>query len=666
MVFVFPIISSLIALVAVGWLAQRSMNISMHNAKVSAATGAIKVAAKACLARQYKIIVVAACIVFVLLFLFLGYKVALGFLVGSVASAVAGYIGILVAVSANGPIAERAEKGVLPAFQLSFQSGAVTGMLVVGLGLFVLTVFYWITKDVHALIGLALGGSLISVFARLGGGIFTKAVDVGARLVEKLELGSSDGGLRNPAVIVENVGGTIGECAGMAADMFETYIASALSAMLLGSLLFPGVSSAVIFPLAVGGVGIIASLLSVAIVILARFSSATKSLYLAVAGAAALSMAFLVPITNLMMPSDTFHISPWRLYGATLAGLFVVVGMLGITDYYTSKKFRPVRSIARASVSGHGTNLIAGIAMGYEATVLPVLLISSAILVSYQIAGIYGIALAAMGTLSLAGVIIAVNAFGPIADNARNIAQTAGLSEETRKVTDLLDATGNATKAITRGYAIGSVGLAAVVLFISYKQELENVLGGVREHLFSLDNPYVLIGLFMGGLVAYLFSALIINSVGRVATSVVEEMRRQSKETPGVMEGTEKPDYLRITNIITGNAMRAMAVPALLPILFPILVGFLLGPEALGGLLVGGIITGLFLAISMTSGGAALDNARKYIEEGHFGGKGSEAYKVAVMGDTVGDPYKDTAGPAISSMLKPLTLVALLIVGFLR
>lgn len=666
MIIVFSVISSIVAIIAAAWIARSTMNLSMQNEKVKEITDAIKVAAKAYLARQYRTVAYAAAAVFVLLFLFLGPKVALGFIIGATASAAAGYIGMLVAVSANGPTAERAARGVTPAFQLSFQSGVVTGMLVAGFALLVTTLFYWITQDVHALVGLAFGGSLISVFARLGGGIFTKAADVGADLVGKLELGIPEDDPRNPAVIADNVGDNVGDCAGMAADVFETYVVSALSAMLLGSLLFPGVSSAILFPLAIGAVGIIASLLSIAIVTLASFSSVMKSLYLAVAGAAALSAAFLYPITNLILPADTFHASPLRLYAATIVGLFVVAGMLGITDYYTSKSFRPVKSIARASTSGHGTNLIMGLAMGYEATVLPVLLISAGILISYLLAGIYGVALAVMGMLSLAGVIIAVDAFGPVADNAGGIAEMAGLPETTRKVTDMLDAVGNTTKAITKGYAIGSAGLAAVVLFVSYKQELENTVGIVHEHVFSLDNPYVLIGLLMGGLVAYLFSALNMNAVGRVATSVVEEVRRQFQEIPGIMEGRAMPDYSRAVDIITSKAIRAMVVPALLPIIFPILVGFLLGPEALGGLLVGGIVTGLFLALSMTSGGAAWDNAKKYIEEGHFGGKGSEAHKAAVTGDMVGDPFKDTAGPAINPMIKVLNIVALLIVGFLR
>ncbi|MBI2463166.1 MAG: sodium-translocating pyrophosphatase [Candidatus Spechtbacteria bacterium] len=659
MFLLIPFIVSIIALFVAGLFAMRGLAIPMKNPQVSQISAAIKVAAKAYLARQYRTIFIVALGILVLL-MFLGFNIALGFLVGAVASALAGYIGMMVAVSTNGPTAERASGGIIPAFRLSFQSGIVTGMLVVGLGLFVITAFYWWTNDVSSLVGLAFGGSLISVFARIGGGIFTKAADVGADLVGKIEVGIPEDDPRNPGVIADNVGDNVGDCAGMAADVFETYVVSTFSAMLLGSLLFKGVDNAVLFPLMVGAVGIVASLLSLGLVLLANFASVTKNLYLAVIGAAALSLLFLYPITSWMM-SDIIPYSPIRLFISVVMGILVGAAMFVVTDYYTSKQFRPVRTIAEASRSGHGTNVIAGLAIGYEATVLPTIFIAAGILLSFMLAGVYGIALAVVGMLSISGVIVTLDAFGPVGDNAGGIAEMAGLPEETRNVTDILDAAGNTTKAVTKGYAIASAGLAAVVLFVAYKEEL----GDSIDRAFSLEDPRVLIGLMLGGLVSYLFASLNMMAVGKVAAAVVEEVRRQFREMPGIMEGKVKPDYSRAVDIVTGRAIRAMIVPALLPIVAPIVVGMLLGAEALGGLLVGGIITGLFLALSMTSGGGAWDNAKKYIEEGNFGGKGSDAHKAAVTGDTVGDPFKDTAGPAINPMIKVMNIVALLIVKFL-
>ena len=659
MVILFSLVCALLALGVAGFFATRLIALPLSNPRVAEITAAIKVAAGAYLARQYRTVgIVAIVIAGILLVALQSFPIAFGFLVGAAASALAGYIGMTVAVSTNGPVAERASKGLSPAFRLSFQSGAVTGMLVVGLALLVLTLFYWWTKDAEALIGLAFGGSLLSVFARIGGGSFTQAAGVGADLVGKLEAGIPEDDPRNPAVIADNVGDNVGDCAGMAADVFETYIVSALSAMLLGSLVF-GTENAIVFPLVVGGVGIIASLLSLGLVWFAEFPSVMKNLYLAIAGAAMLSIGFLYPLTFWMF-QEIGQYSPLQFYGATLIGLLIAAGMFAITDYYTSKNFRPVRSIAKAASSGHATVIIRGLAVGYEATVLPVLLISAGILFSFFLAGVYGVALAVMGMLSLAGVIIAVDAFGPVADNAGGIAEMAELPEETRKVTDILDTAGNTTKAVTKGYAIASAGLAAVVLFVSYKQELGSV-----ERMFSLEDPRVLVGLLAGGIVTYLFAALTMGSVGQVAQSVVEEVRRQFREMPGIMEGTQKPDYSRAVDIVTASSLRAMVVPALLPVVAPLVVGFVLGAEALGGLLVGGIVTGIFMALSMTSGGGAWDNAKKYIEEGHMGGKGSDAHKAVVTGDTVGDPFKDTTGPAINPMIKVLTIVALLIVGFL-
>ena len=652
-----PLLVSTLAIVFAGILAWKSLRIPIHDERVAEVTNDIKTAAKAFLSRQYRTIAIIGLVIAALLLVFFSPIIAIGFLVGAAASALAGYIGMMVAVSVNGPTAERGSRGLPQAFQLAFQAGTVTGMLVVGLALLVLTLFWWATGDMQALIALGFGGSLLSVFARIGGGIFTKAADVGADLVGKIEQGIPEDDPRNPAVIADNVGDNVGDNAGMAADVFETYLVSAVSAMLLGSLLFPGFTGAIHLPLLIGAVGIVASLASILLVSLARFSSVMQALYLAVAGSIVFSVLLLFPVIGWIAGGG--EISTPRLYGATLIGLVVAGGMFVIIDYYTSTRFGPVRRIAQASESGHGTNVIAGLAVGLESTALPILLIGASTLASFSLAGMYGVALAAMGMLSIAGVMVALDAFGPVADNAGGIAEMAGLPERTRKVTDTLDAAGNTTKAVTKGYAIASAALAALVLFVAYKEALG---GGI---VFNLEDPYVLVGLLLGGMVSYLFASLNMGAVGRAAGAVVEEVRRQFREVPGILEGTVKPDYARTVDIVTVRALREMMYPAGLAVISPIVVGFVLGPVALGGFLIGSIVTGIFLALSMTSGGGAWDNAKKYIEDGNHGGKGSEAHKAAITGDTVGDPYKDTAGPAINPMIKVINIIALLIVGFL-